>query len=108
MRQRNAAAREGQRSQRMRCDDIDTALDLKPRSACSDDERADSASGHRTVGSIFRRTCPREDAVDVGDAAVGNPGLFTIQYIRVAVEPGAALNGSCFGSSRGLRSAKGG
>jgi hypothetical protein len=108
MRQRNAAAREGQRSQRMGCDHIDTALDLEPWSACIDDERADSPSGHRTVGSIFLRVRPREDAIEVGDPAVGYPGLFAVQHIRVAVEPGAALNGGGIGPRFGFRKGEGG
>src|SRR5258708_34513555 len=108
MRHRNAAAREGEGGQRMRCDYVDAAFDLESRSARIDDECADSASGRGTIGSKFRRTRPREDAIEVGDSAVGYPSLLAVQHIRVAVEPGAALNGGDIGTRFGLRKGEGG
>src|SRR5579863_9892330 len=84
MRHRNAAAREGEGGQRMRCDYIDAAFDLESRSARIDDERADSASGHGAIGPKFLRVRPREDAIEVGDSAIGYPGLFAVQHIGAA------------------------
>jgi hypothetical protein len=108
MRRRNAAAGERQRGERMGCDDVDAAFDLESRSIRIDHERADSASGHGAVGPEFRRTRAREDAIEVGDPAVGYPGLLAVQHVGVAVEPRAALNGGDVGSGLRLRQREGG
>ena len=81
MRRRNSAAAEGEGGERMGCDHVDAAFDLESRDARIDHEGADAAGGCRAVGAKFRRTRPREDAVEVRDPAVGYPGLLAVQHV---------------------------
>ncbi|CPQ85168.1 Uncharacterised protein [Bordetella pertussis] len=63
---------------------FDALGDLQPRRAGIDHERADAARAGRLAGA-------REHAIEIGDAAVGDPGLLAIEHIAVAV--GARLAG---------------
>ncbi|KAG1273939.1 hypothetical protein G6F64_015241 [Rhizopus arrhizus] len=70
----------------MRRDQFDALADLETRGVGIHDERADTARARRLAGT-------GEDDVEVGDAAVGNPGLGAVQHIVVAVQPGFAGQG---------------
>jgi hypothetical protein len=62
----------------MRRDHIDALGDVEAGRIGIDDEGADAARARLLAGA-------REHDVEVGDAAVGNPGLFAVEHVVVAV-----------------------
>jgi hypothetical protein len=69
----HAAAVEAQPCQRVRRDDLDALGDLQPRRAGLDHEGREAARTRCFAGA-------GEDDVEVGDAAVGDPGLLAVQH----------------------------
>ena len=63
----------------------------KPGVSGIDDERRDAARPRRFAGA-------REHHVEVGDATVGNPGLFAVDHRVVALDVRAALHGGYIGA----------
>jgi hypothetical protein len=70
----------------VRCDDFDALGDLQARRIGIDDEGADAADTRCFAGA-------GEDHVEIRDAAVGDPGLFAIEDIAVAVRVRGAAHG---------------
>ena len=66
--------REAQARQRVRRDHVDALGDLEARRAGIDDEGRDAARARRFAGA-------REHDVEVGDAAVGDPGLLAVEHV---------------------------
>ena len=78
--QRNAAAGEAKRRQRVRRDDLDAAGDLETGRVRVDDEGGKPLGAGRLAGA-------REHDVVVGDPAVGNPGLHTVNaHVRRPIQ----------------------
>ena len=48
-----------------------------------------------------------EDGVDISNAAVGNPGLLTVEHIGLAIETGSATHGGDVGACIGFRQGEG-
>ena len=67
----------------VRRDDLDALGDLEARGAGFDDEGRDPARARRLAAAD-------EDHVEVGDAAVGDPGLLAVQHGVIAVDACAA------------------
>src|SRR5581483_6339761 len=84
----------GERGERMGRNDIDSPGDRKSRSIGIDDKCADATCGNRSVRTDFGLAGSRKYAIELRDAAVGNPGLFPVEYIRVAIPARTTLNGS--------------
>ena len=84
LRQRHAAVREAQACQRVRRDHVDALGDLEARRAGFDDEGRDAARARRFAAA-------GEDDVEVGDAAVGDPGLLAVEHRMVAVDARARI-----------------
>ena len=94
----NAAVREAKPRQRMRCDHVDALGDLKAGRVGIDDEGRDAARARRFAGA-------GEDDVEIGDAAVRDPGLLAVEHVVVAVRaaprtPCAATSEPASGSER--------
>jgi hypothetical protein len=85
----------------VRRDDFDALGDLEARRVGVDDEGADAARTRCFAGA-------GEDHVEVGDAAVGDPGLFAVEDIVVAVGARARSHGADVGAGLGLGQREGG
>jgi hypothetical protein len=101
VRNRHAAAGEAKRGERMRSDDLDAPGNRQPRRVGIDDEGGQTASAGRRTGA-------GEHHVEIGDAAVGNPGLGPVQHIVLAVAPRAAGDRRHVGPGIGLGQREGG
>ena len=95
-RQRHPAIGETQPRQRVRRDHFDARGDLETGRAGVDDEGRDAARAGRLAGA-------GEHHVEVGDAAVGNPGLLAIDHRVVALDMRAALHRGDVGAGLRLR-----
>ena len=89
---RHAAVAESQRGERMRRDHVDALLDLETRRIGIDNERSDSLGAGRAVRPLLPGRGPCEHAVEIGDAAVRNPGLGAVQDVVIAVATRRALH----------------
>ena len=84
----------------MRRDHLDPLGDRETWIVRIDDEGGDAARARRLAGA-------GEQRVDVGDAAIGDPGLLAVDYIAVAVEPRRARHRRDVGARFLLRQRKG-
>jgi hypothetical protein len=100
---RHPAVVEVQARQRMRHDDIDALGDLEARCGRIDDEGRDAT---RAAFDRIARAC--EHDVEVGNAAIRDPGFFAIEHPGIAVAPRRALQRRDVGAGGRLGQRKGG
>ena len=100
LRRRNAAAGEAQAGERVRRDDVDALGDREAGRVGVDDEGADAARALRR--RIVLVAGAREDDVEVGDAAVRDPGLLAVEDVAVAVGARRARHRGDVGAGVGL------
>ena len=91
LRIRDAAIFKAQASERVGSDDFNALGNFESGRGGIDDERGDRAGARRFTG-------PCEQNVEVGDAAVGDPGLFAVQDVRVTIAARFALQGGDVGA----------
>ena len=101
----HAAGREAQPRQRVRRDDLDALGDLEARRAGLHQEGAQAVRAAARGGVAFAGA--GEDAVEVGDAAVADPGLLAVEHIGIAVVTRRAGDGGDVGTRLGLRQREG-
>ena len=75
---RHATPSKAQARQRMRRDDLEPLGDRQPRRVGGHEEGGEALGAGRLAGA-------GEDDVEVGDAAVGDPGLLAVEQVAVAV-----------------------
>ena len=85
---------------------VDALRDREAWGVGIDHEGADAAGGDGAVRARLRGAGAREHAVEVGDAAVGDPGLLAVQHVLVAVAARAALQWRRHPSRRQARTAR--
>jgi hypothetical protein len=95
---RNPAIPEAQRGQRVRRDDLEALGDFQTRRVCVHHK---STHALRTLAA--RRA--GEDHIEVGNAAVGNPGFLPVEHISVALEADFGGHGPHIGA--GIRLGEG-
>src|ERR1700761_1087836 len=87
-------------------DHIDPASDGKSRSVGVNHERTDAARGHGAICPDLGRGGSGEDAIELRDAAIGNPGLLTVEDVGVALPTRVAADRGDVGTSSGLGKCK--
>src|SRR5688572_540255 len=87
----------------MRRDHVDPLLDLEARSIGIDDECRDSLGSRRAIRPLLSRCRSCEHAVEVGDAAVRNPGLGAVEHVVIPFTTRGALHGGYVRTRIGLR-----
>src|SRR5262249_10299425 len=97
----NAAIVENQTRKRMRRHYLNALRDLQPWRAGVNNKRRDSLGA-----AFFPRAC--KDHIEVGNAAIGAPGCFSVEEVGVAFFPGHTAESRDIRSSVRLRDGKGG